>query len=161
MWYLLGTRGSSKTLSCSFFLAFPAERPYGEELVPAGHATKRGNSEEPRDERCLARNMLRCNPLQFQVAANSAVGVQQVPKRSAAPTKSRFARFAAPGQNAAYAQQIVNDCPAPGAPEFRTATRWTSKFGRLDLRSPRNVWTLKHGKKQTLCQARYNENPKE
>ena len=75
--------------------------------------------------------------------------------------KPSFAGFAAPWENAADAQQIVNDCPAPGAPEFRTAACRTSEFRRLDFRSPLIDWTLRLGKKQTLCQARYNENPKE
>jgi len=85
--------------------------------------------------------MLRGDALQFQIAAYPAVGIQQIPKRSAAAAKSRFAKLAPPRQDAADAKQIVNDCPAPGAPEFRTATRWANELGRLDLRSPLGGWT--------------------
>lgn len=156
-WYLR----TLTVLGCSFFLVFPPERPYGEEFVPAGHAAIRRYSEEPRDHCYTAGDMLGGNPLQFKIAADPAVGIHQIPKRSLPPAKPRFARFAAPRQDAAEAQQIVNDCPSPGATEFHTSTPWTNELRRLDLRSPRNGWTLKHGKKQTLCLARYNENPKE
>jgi len=86
--------------------------------------------------------MLRRDALQFQIAADSAVGIQQIPKRSAASAKSRLARLAPPRHDAADAKQVVNDCPAPGAPKFRTTTHWTNELGRLDLRSPLGGWTL-------------------
>lgn len=90
----------------------------------------------------MAGNVLGRDALQFQVAADSAMGIQQVPKRRAAPVKSYFARFTAPWQDAAYAKQIVQDCPAMGSAEIRTAARWTNELGRLDFRSPLIGWTL-------------------
>lgn len=90
----------------------------------------------------MAGNVLRRDALQFQVAADSAMGIQQISKRRAAPVKSYFARFTTPWQDAAYAKQIVQDCPAMGSAEIRTAARWTNELGRLDFRSPLIGWTL-------------------
>lgn len=95
-------------LGCFLLGAWRPERPYREEFVPAGHATIRRYSEEPPDDGCLARDMLSGDALQFQVAANSTVGIQQIPKGSAAFAKSRLARIATPRQNAADAEEIVN-----------------------------------------------------
>jgi hypothetical protein len=150
MWYPLGTRRRSRTLGRSFVFACSPERPYRKEFVAAGDTTVGWKSHLSAKERCLTRDMFCRDALQVEVAADSAVRVQQIPKRNAAPVKSRFARFTSPRQNPANAKQIVKDCPAPGPPEIRTAARWTNELGRLDFRSPLSGWTLKHGKKQTL-----------
>src|SRR5579859_1769126 len=150
MRYPLGTRRRSRTLGRSFVFACSPEGPYGKEFVAAGDTTVGRKSHLSAKERCLTRDMFCRDALQFEVAAGSAVRVQQIPKRNASAAKSRFARFAAPRQNAADAQQIINDCPPAGAPEFRTAACWTDELVRLDFRSPLIGWTLNPGKKQTL-----------
>src|SRR5690242_17044213 len=100
MWYLPGTRRPLAALSRRFFLSFSPERPQREELVPAGYATKRRQSEKPPNGGCLPRDMFRRDALQFQVAADSAAGIQHVPKRCAASAKSCLTRLATPRQNA-------------------------------------------------------------
>lgn len=91
-------------LSRGLFLAFLPERPYRKEFVPARHATIRRHSQEPADAGCLAGDMFCRDALQFQVAADSAVGIQQNPKWSPASAESCFARLTAPRQDAANAQ---------------------------------------------------------
>ncbi|PYT89432.1 MAG: hypothetical protein DMG36_22055 [Acidobacteria bacterium] len=101
--------------------------------------------------------------MQFQIAADSAVRKDQVPERSAAGAKSCFAEFTTPRQDSRDAEKVLDEGAAPGAPDSRTATGWTNYLGGLDLRSPCKGWALKLaiGKRQTLCGARYNKNPKE
>jgi hypothetical protein len=80
--------------------------------------------------------MVRRDALQFQIAADSAVRKDQVPKRSAPGAKSYFAGFTTPRQDSRDAEQVFDDGAAPGAPDSRTATGWTNYLGGLDLRSP-------------------------
>lgn len=157
VWYSKDERLPGRGL----FLVFSPKRPDRKEFVPAGHTTIRRQSEEPADGGCLADDMFRRDALQIQVAAVSAMGIQQMPKWSAASAESCFARFAPPRQNPADTKHIVNDCPPPGAPEIRTAARWAKKLRRLDFQSPLSGWDPETRKEADLMQARYNENPKE
>jgi len=104
MRYFVWYSHDQTALSRNFFLAFLPERPYRKEFVPAWHATIRGHSKEPADGGRLAGDMFCRDALQFQVAADSAVGIQQNPKWSAASAESCFAILAPPRQDAADAQ---------------------------------------------------------
>ena len=92
---------NSKSLSCSSIVNFSAERSHGEKLVATGHTTVSRYTEQPPDDGGVAWHMLGGDMLQFQIAADLTVGIQQVAKRHATSVKSRFARFATPWQNAA------------------------------------------------------------
>ena len=116
--------------------AYLPERPYGKELVAAGDAAVGRKAQNAAEKRRLTRDMPGRDTLQLQIAATSAMRIQQIPKRSAAPAESRFTRLATPRQNAAEAKQIVHDCSAMGSPEFRAAACWTNELRRQDCRSP-------------------------
>jgi len=146
-----------------FFAAFSPQRSDGKKFVPARYAAECRNSQDAPDNRCLARDVLWRDALQLQIPADSAVRKQQDPKRRAARPKSCFAGAAAPRQNSSDAEQIFHDGAAAGAPDFRTVAGWTNEVSGLDLRSPWKGWGLKlaSARRQTLCRARYNKNPKE
>jgi len=96
-------------LGRSLVFAESSERPYGKEFVAAGDTTVGRKPQCSAEKRCLTRNMLCRDALQFKVAADSAVGVQQIPKGSVAPAKPRLTRFTPPRKDAADAQEIVKD----------------------------------------------------
>lgn len=116
-----------------FFVAFLPQRADGEEFIAAGRAAERGNSQDPRNERCLTRDMPYA--LQVQIAADAAVGKEQPPKRNAAGAKPGFAGCTAPGKHSAHGKQVINDAAAVRTPESGAATGWANEFG-LNLRSP-------------------------
>jgi hypothetical protein len=80
--------------------------------------------------------MLRGNPLEFEVATNSAMGIHQAAKRKWPRAKPCFAGFAPPRQNAHEAEEVVGNLAAPRAPEFRTVTGRAGEPGGVDLRPP-------------------------
>lgn len=144
-----------------FFVAFLPQRADGEEFIAAGRAAERGNSQDPRNERCLTRDMPYA--LQVQIAADAAVGKEQPPKGNAAGAKPGFAGCTAPGKNSAHGKQVINDGAAVRTPESGAATGWANEFG-LNLRSPERLGPERASaprKRQNLWGARYNENPKE
>ena len=146
-----------------FFVGCMPQRADGEEFIATGHAAERGNSQDSRNERCLTRNMLGRYALQLRIAADAAVGKEQAPKRNATGAKPGFAGSTAPGKNSPHAKQVINDGAAVRTPQFGAATGWANEFG-LDLRSPEKAGPERasaHAKRQSLCVARYNENPKE
>lgn len=101
--------------------------------------------------------------LQIRIAADAAVGKEQAPKRNATGAKPGFAAGTTPGKDSAHGQQVINDGAAVRTPEFGAATGWANEFG-LDLRSPEKAGPERANapaKRQSLCGARYNENPKE
>ncbi|HEX2663977.1 MAG TPA: hypothetical protein VHM93_14175 [Candidatus Acidoferrum sp.] len=118
-----------------FFVAFLPQRADGEEFIAAGHAAKRGNSQDSRNERCLTGDMPGRYALQVQIAADPAVGKEQAPKRNATGAKPGFAGRTAPGKNSAHGKQVINDVAAVRTPESGAATGWANEFG-LNLRSP-------------------------
>lgn len=117
------------------FVAFLPQRADGEEFIAAGHAAECGNSQDSRDERCLARDMPGRYALQVQIPADAAVGKEQSPERNATGAKPGFAGCTAPGENSAHGKQVINHGTAVRTPEFGAATGWTNQFG-LNLRSP-------------------------
>jgi len=107
--------------------------------------------------------MLGRDALQLRIAADAAVGKEQAPKRNAAGAKPGFAGCTTPRKNSAHGQQVINDGAAVRTPEFGAVTGWANEFG-LDLRSPEKAGPERAdapAKRQGLCVARYNENPKE
>ena len=97
---------------------FAAQRSNGEKFMPAGLAAQRGNSKQSANERRRARNSLRGDPLQFEIAANPAVCIEQRPEWQRPGVKPRFARFAPPGKNADKTEEMVHYRAALGAPSF-------------------------------------------
>jgi len=79
----------------------------GEEFVAAGIAAQGRETEQAAHEGEEAGDMFRSNALQFGVAAVRAVGVEREAKRDGAGVEALFAGFAAPGENAAEAEEIV------------------------------------------------------
>jgi len=112
------------------------QRPDGKEFIAARDAAICRESQDPADQRYLARNMFRRDALQFQIPAYAAVGKKQVPNRNAPGAESGFAGVATPRQNPSETKQIVHNGAAVGTPEFRAAAGWTNEFAGLDLRSP-------------------------
>jgi len=74
--------------------------------------------------------------LQFEVAANRAVGVEQMTKWHGARVKTRFAGFATPRQDARETQEMVVHRPALGTPAVRSMTNRAAYRLDPDLFSP-------------------------
>jgi len=67
---------------------FPAQRSHRKKLVPAGCAAQRREPEDPPGNRSYTRYVLGRNALQFQVAANSAMSVEEGAKWQGMSVKS-------------------------------------------------------------------------
>jgi len=81
--------------------------------------------------------MLGRNALQFEVAANPAMSIEQGAKRHQAGVKSQLAGFAAPRQDSRKTEEIVQHRPPLGTPAVRTVTNGTAYRAGADWRSPR------------------------
>ncbi len=115
------------------------QRSYGKKLVPAGFAAQRGDSQKASDDGCRAGDALCRDALQFQVAADSAVRIQESAKRHQARVKSRLAGFAAPRQDATETEEIVQHRAASGTPAIRTVANRTARRAGSDWLSPRTA----------------------
>jgi len=82
------------------------------------------------------RHALGGDSLQFEVAANGAVGVEQKTKRHGARVKSGLAGFAPPRQDARETQEMVVHRPALGTPAVRSMTNRAAYRLDPDLFSP-------------------------
>jgi hypothetical protein len=67
---------------------FPSQRSHGKKLVPAGCAAQRREPEDPPGNRSYTRHVLSRNALQFQVAANPAMSVEEGAKWQGVSVKS-------------------------------------------------------------------------
>jgi hypothetical protein len=67
---------------------FPAQRSHGKKLVPAGCAAQRGEPEDTPGNRSYTWHTLGRNALQFQVAANPAMSVEEGTKWQGVSVKS-------------------------------------------------------------------------
>jgi hypothetical protein len=67
---------------------FPSQRSHGKKLVPAGCAAERREPEDPPGNRSHTRHVLGRNALQFQVAANPAMSVEEGAQWQEASVKS-------------------------------------------------------------------------
>jgi len=82
------------------------------------------------------RHALGGDSLQFEVAANRAVGVEQMTKWHGARVKTRFAGFASPRQDARETQEMVVHRSAFGTPTVRSMTNRAAYRPGSDLFSP-------------------------
>ena len=132
--YALGTRAnffSARLLPlwrCSYRF-FAAQRAHRKKFMPARFTAHRRKTQQSSEESHHPRHVLRRNALQFEIAADPAMRVNNVTQRGRPRAKSSFAIFAAPGQNARRTQQIVPHRPAPGAPYSRSMTTWADQSG--------------------------------
>ena len=67
---------------------FPSQRPHGKKLMPTGRAAHRRKPEDPPEDRRHALYTLGRNALQFQVAANPAMSVEEGAQWQEASVKS-------------------------------------------------------------------------
>jgi len=69
------------SLRCCRYRFFAAQRAHGKKFIAAWFATQRGKSQQPPKERHHARHELRRNALQFEIAANPAMRINNVAER--------------------------------------------------------------------------------
>src|SRR5436853_5059523 len=104
--------------------------------MPAGCAAQRREPEDaPKDGR-HAWHMLGRNVLQFEVAANPAMSIEERAKRHQAGVKSQLAGFAAPRQDSRETEEIVHYRPPLGTTAVRTMTKRTAYRAGADRLSP-------------------------
>jgi hypothetical protein len=129
-WVLLSWRGRRAR-------RFPLQRAHGKKPMAAGFAAQRGESEDSPENRGHARHARGGNALQFQVAANPAMRVQQRAKRQQAGAKSRRARPAAPRQDPRDAEEMVLHRAPFGTPAVRAVTNRAAYRAGADRLPPR------------------------
>jgi len=110
---LLAGRGSRRSV-------FASQRSYRKKLMSAGHAAQRREPEDSPKDRSHARHMRGRNVLQFEVAANPAMSIEERAKRHQAGVKSQPAGFAAPRHDSRETKEIVRHRPPLGTPAVRT-----------------------------------------
>ncbi len=118
---------------------FPSQWSHGKKLVPAGRAAQRRDPEDPPENCCRAGHMLRRDALQFEVAANPAMGIEKRTKRHQAGVKPFRTGFAAPRQDARDTEEIVLHRPASRTTASRTVTNRAAYRAGADLFSPRKA----------------------
>jgi hypothetical protein len=116
-----------------FFLAQGAHR---KKLVAAGGASQCREPESAAEKCDHAWNVLGGDALQFQVAANSAMRVQECAKRHQPRVESRRAGFAAPRQYTCNGKEVIRYRPASGSSGIRTVTNRAACRAGSDRYSP-------------------------
>jgi hypothetical protein len=102
--------------------------------MPARHASRRRQPQPASNHGCHSQNFLRGDSLQFQVAANAASRIEQMPKRYRSRVEPRFASCAAPRKDTNSTEQIFRNGPPPRSPAGHAFTRWA--VHRLFLEGP-------------------------
>jgi len=115
---------------------FVVQRADGEKLMPARRASKRRQLQEPPQNSGDAFHALRRNTLQFEVAAHSAMRIEERAEWDRPRVESRLAGFAAPRQNSRKTKEIILHPSAFGAPAIRGMAQRTTDQAGVDLVSP-------------------------
>jgi len=109
-------------LRCRFVRLFSKQGTHGKKFIPAGFAAQRGEPQNSPDDCGRTRHILGRDVLQFVVAANPAMSVEEASERHRASMKAYFAGDAAPRKNAHETEKMVLERPALGPAAFRGLT---------------------------------------
>jgi len=93
--------------------------------MPARHASRGRQAQQATNHGCNSQNFPCGDSLQFQVAANAASRVQEVPQRYGSRVEARFTSRTTPRNYTHGAEQIFRNGPPPRSPASPALTRWT------------------------------------
>src|SRR5580704_5509476 len=93
--------------------------------MPARHASRGGQSQPATHHGCNPQNFPCGDSLQFQVAANAASRIKEVPQRYSSRVEARLTIRTTPGNYTRGAEQIFRNGPPPRSPASPALTRWT------------------------------------
>ena len=93
--------------------------------MPARHASRGRQSQQATHHGCNPQNFPRGDSLQFQIAANAASRIKEVPQRYSSRVEARLTIRTTPGNYTRGAEQIFRNGPPPRSPAGPALTRWT------------------------------------